>query len=456
MTGCVWGECEKDADPSLTDELCVWHSEDPKKPHGPFEDELAGFFDVADAWIDGWHVPVKVDFAGTRTARKVWNDIDIADATFIEAVDFARIQPVIMEISRTTFKASVSFASSDFTHLEHLRFDGITFEGVTVFDQVTFDDMSFSNCHFRGGATFKNAKARRLQFGSCRFDGVTEFEQFSTSDSTAFLECVFAGPTTLLTTAMSRVHFARCDVAELRLSGGAFLASAEFHSVEWPREGLPEEREARRAASGYADRWYPTGDPNDVTDAEGLKVIFQRQARSSFTTRALQDAERLYRELRRSADNHRYWQDSSYFYKRELEMRRLAAGPGHSFRNALRRNIGCVEGWFALLSDYGTSLQRPLAWLGVLLLVVYPTFFAALGVTDNGLVYRLAIPPSLSEWLGAQLSLVALSTSMAALMPASSTTVLSPLAQLAVISLRVIGPLLAFLITLAIRTRFRR
>lgn len=457
MTTCSWMECDNLPDPRVADDRCLWHSEDPKKPHDPFEEEFASFFDVADAYIEGWCIPIKAHFAGTRTERKVWTDIEVSAATFLEAVNFAWIQPVVMELSDTTFESAVSFASSDFAHSEHLRFERVTFEGVTVFDQVVFDDMVFFDCRFKGSTTFKNAKARLLRFGSCHFEGDTQFEQFSTSDSTTFLECVFAGPTTFADTDMSRIHFTRCQVMELRLSSAAFLSNADFHAIEWPRDGLAEERDARRVGMRYPRHRYPSGIP----DAEDIKRRLQREMQGAkpyecFDKPTLQDAERVYRELRRAADSHRYWHDASYLYKRELEMRRLAAGPAPGLRDALRRNIGSVEGWFALLSDYGTSLQRPLAWLGLLLLVVYPTVFAALGVTENGVVYRLEFLPNLPEWVKAHLSLVALSISMAALVPAPSTTVLSPLAELASISLRIVGPLLAFLVTLAIRTRVRR
>jgi hypothetical protein len=270
-------------------------------------------------------------------------------------------------------------------------------------------------------ATFDDARSRDLEFFDVNFNGPTGFRRFS-AETLRFTNTAFGPWASFEETDMTRALFSNCDVDGLQLLRAVNLANGEFHNCRWPVRGIFEERRARETAELSRYR----------------------------------DAARVYRELRRGSESRRQYDDANMFDWREMEMRRLAIGRTEPRWGALRRTILSVEALYRWFGSYGHSLRLPLIWLALLVVVVYPYVFAVAGIQFAGELFVVGWPNEHNIGLDAFLKLIAFSARTAALINEPSGSVLTPVAQLAEVSLRVAGPVFALLFSLALRRRLRR
>jgi len=341
------------------------------------------------------------------------------------------------------FKGRVNFTNSFFKPTSIASFEGTTFEQDVIFSglkfacpidfrgtqfkrHARFDNADFTTAYFvyatvDGEAMFDDARSRDLEFFDVRFNGPSGFRRFS-AETLRFTNTTFGEWSSFEETDMTRALFSHCEVEGLQLGRAVHLANGEFHNCRWSKRGVFEERRARE-----------TGD-----------------------IRRFRDAARVYHELRRGAEIRRQYDDPNMFDWREMEMRRIAIGRATPRLGALRSTLFSVEALYRWFGSYGHSLRLPLIWLVVLVAAAYPYVFAFAGMELAGHSYVIGWPTDLSSARDAYLELVAFSARTAALINEPVGSTLTPAAQLAEVSLRVLAPVFALLFSLALRRRLRR
>ena len=174
-------------------------------------------------------------------------------------------------------------------------------------------------------------------------------------------------------------------------------------------------------------------------------------------------AERVYREIRRSMEDHKHFQEANRFAYRELEMRRLThlAERKHWWGRLIgevRANLWSFEALYHQFSSYGESWWKPLVWLLASVVILFPALYVLAGTTIGDFTYHLG-----GEWNPGPLLEFSLKT--AALLPIPTPTTTGPVEGTAIVAgwalllqviERVWSPFLALLFTLAVRRRFRR
>ena len=136
-------------------------------------------------------------------------------------------------------------------------------------------------------------------------------------------------------------------------------------------------------------------------------------------------------------------------------MRRLAhladRRPGWDWLwGQLRANLLSFEALYHQLSGYGESWRKPLAWLLVSVVLLFPLVYAAIGITLDHTMY------SLGGQIWEPWPVIGFSLRTAALFSTENMPNVGGWALVLQVVERVWSPFLAVLFTLAVRRRFRR
>jgi hypothetical protein len=162
---------------------------------------------------------------------------------------------------------------------------------------------------------------------------------------------------------------------------------------------------------------------------------------------ACQQAERVYRELRRSYEERKHFAVANDFHFGEMEMRRL-------------RSRDPVLTLYGLFSGYGTRPLQALVWLLLVVLVFCPLAFGWSGGLGSGVPAPEAAnyvgPLSFSPDLEATTRAVVYSLRSAVLQPERDVRPLGVAGTLAQGLEFILGPLLIALTTLSLNRKFRR
>ncbi|MSQ10752.1 MAG: hypothetical protein EXR52_07085 [Dehalococcoidia bacterium] len=193
------------------------------------------------------------------------------------------------------------------------RFHGTNFGQEAVFSQASFN----------GEAWFAMASFRDTWFMGARFSGYAVFSGASFERAITFDQTQFGALARFATCEVRLLRFHRCQMGGVTLDDALGIAEAEYDACEWDtppdRVLIAEERDAIGLRDGL---------PDGVAVRSG--PAFQR-------------AERVYREVRRSLESRKQFQQAGQFAHHELEMRRMAI---EVERGKVVANIGCLEGWY--------------------------------------------------------------------------------------------------------------
>lgn len=496
---------------TVSDRRCDLHSADPDKDPQAIEDELAKMRASHRFECRGWVFPREVDlrnesfeaarfngttFAGhaqfdgatfpgdawfdhaTFTGEARFNGATFTSAawffgaTFTSAAFFSPATFTGMAVftnaiftgdagfSRVTFASNAQFEGATFAG--HAAFVGATFAGVAVFSRATFagnaafvgatfaEDAWFDAAPFTGIDRFADCKFESApSFRETRFEGGAGFTAVRFAARTTFDMTVFGPGSTFAHTVVVDLTFRACAMGTVALAEVYGVAKAEFDRVTWGEQ-------LSLSASPDEASNEPRHRINGVT-------VEEVKAQEGRTKDDYETAERVYRELRRSAEEHKQFQEAHRLSTRELEMRWLSLGTQRpAWWGWLRMHLLSLPAWYRGLSDYGESAGKPLLRLALLLMlspVVLAAFGIELGTKSDHTEYSLQ--PLFQADLGAVWSayetLFVFGLRSAVLLPdPPNIPVFSVWVQLWLVFLRLASPFLALLFSLAIRRRFRR
>lgn len=439
---------------AMADGLCVGHSPDPNKDSSSLRAAFAAADTRTPLNAAGWVIPFAVDLVGRQFSM-----IDCRAATFLEEV---KLRDVEIDgkawFNRARFLKPPSFLRCQFRGAT--RFDGAIFATESDFESATFSaDAEFRGAEFRGfvdfswavfsiSPSFSQAVAER----GAKFEG-TVFKARATFDET------WLGPASTFDECdLSLVGFRGTRLTSTHLSAAYGLASAEFESVIWSvwrRGPRLRVRDFRRLARTGLPRFIrPMTRYWSGARSLGGIVYEERLARTHGDKDDFLSAEKVYRELRRGAEARRDYLESNRLHIREMEMRRLRKGNSLKRLRWLRSNVLSLEALYRTLSLYGMRAWQPACWLAVLLLVVFPVVFAVGGfeVVSRRVELWPVNWPMTWDAYGPLVAHTMRTASLVADLQGSSN---NAAVQATNAALRVIGPLFALLVSLAIRRRFR-
>jgi len=206
-------------------------------------------------------------------------------------------------LTRWVFRGAASFASATFGGAA--RFGATTFGGRAGFDFATFGGAArFASATFDGFAWFRFATfGGDAWFASATFGGEDSFASATFDGDADFSDGAFAGPT---------------DFRETRFRGGV----PEFYQRRFHQNTIFTDRRA----------FWP-----------------------DITAETAEQAERAYTRLRQVMKELDKPDDEAFFGRQELRCKALTEGWFHRL----------VSRGYGFFSDYGFSIGRPLAWLGV-------------------------------------------------------------------------------------------
>jgi uncharacterized protein YjbI with pentapeptide repeats len=337
-------------------------------------------------------------------------------------------------------------------------FRNARFQRTVDLERTSFDDRAlFGGAYFASGVSFEGANFKSgADFADTSFPLGVGFRSTAFGAPTTFLRTYFGADSGFGGASLEKVTFRQCALGNIVLSEAYAIAKAEFDEVIWTTPPPPGD------VAKYDDAWRASAIRSGWTGNSGVRE--ERTARATNTRSDFAAAEKVYREIRRSLEDHRHFRLASRIGARELEMRRLALGAADSQQDAKRRNPWrwvranwlSLEAWYRRFSDYGESTWKPLAWLGAVL-VLAPWALAACSLQIAGQQYVLAYPfaPGTNA-RQAYLDLLTFAFRTTALLPEPALTQFNTGSQTLQILLRVAGPFFALLYTLAVQRRFQR
>jgi hypothetical protein len=388
--------------------------------------------------------------------------VDLRAAHFEKPVDFGTsVFSNTVDLTDAVFEDQLSCTWCVFS--DSLFLQRAQFVGKADFTVVHFDaDIELADAVFNRPADFSYTRfaiAPGLQNVQFRRGG--SFAGAVFKERSTFGRAVFGGRTWFTQADLTLVKFSQCRMDHVSLAGAHSISKAEFDDVEWgrlrrhrgPWRFVRRVRTAtRRARFAPAIRAMTRRVP--VVGSIHGAVLEERAAWRQGTPAGFTSAEHVYRELRRGFDERRMSSEAFRCQARELEMRRFAkgAGVGQPLAAWLRTNVMSLEALYWALGNYGSSHWRPLVWL-LLLLITFPFAFALAGLEIEDVSYRLG-PIDSSTW-SAYWQLFGVGVRTAALQNDLPSLRMSPTALILQTLLRVAGPFLALLISVAVSRRFR-
>ena len=356
-------------------------------------------------------------------------DVDFEGAFFQNTVQFRRAQFAgSVFFHHTTFNVAVYFNNARFTsarrqnHAKHegvgfrnasvrgeASFTGVDFSGKAIFDSMVFgDDATFLGACFRKSVDFGRAEFHRtVSFKEAQFLGSSDFNDASFKAQTSFQGAIFKSPP--------------------RFFGTELHEDTDFESVDW-----------RRAESSYRQ-------------GQGLAGRTERSSEDRDTVaNAAADAARVWdrlalimSRLERSPERHEF---------HRLRMRAQRARDGLRFPT--------VVNWlFDLSSEYGWNVTRAfICWFGHIAFFACVLFLAACRGCPSASWVPLLFDCFLTSFSNSH-SFLGLASDGGYLDAATSAVKDSGIARSLLNAIGVVqaivGPILLFLVLLALRNRYR-
>lgn len=329
------------------EERCIFHSQKSNKDVELFQRTLDEMFNDKSL--------VVCDFSrfifpkGVLFPKEINSYIFFIEVTFQDRVNF----------SRTIFQKYTQFEDTVFK--EESLFEGTIFQDVTSFARSTFQDFAnFKGTTFKGDtdffltvfqkhALFKLAVFKgKSNFENVNFQNIVDFEnaifedalmikedihdKIFSKDEVDFTYVGFLKP--------EKVSFRKVDLSKFRFLG-TDLRKVEFVDVNWDRKR-------------GRNRIYDEIEPDTVTEKFDYPLIAQ-----------------VYKRLRGNYQENLNYAEAGDFHIGEMEMRRK--GEKNPF------NKGIIQ-LYKLLSNYGESYWRPLAWILLFLFLFFPILFMYSGI----------------------------------------------------------------------------
>ena len=428
-------DCPKDA--TERDGRCIFHSEIEGKDPARFEQALDGVGRTGEARWTGWVIPISCDFREATFTQDTdfrgatfTQDASFSGATFIRDANFTgAIFAKDADFRRATFTHGADFSAAQFTQdagfrganftqdaefseatfAQHADFSEATFARRVGFSEATFtrwaefgaaaftQDADFSGATFTRGADFsaatfthdaefigatftQDAAFSGASFAQdCYFVGVfkrsAQFDRAIFKGRATLQDCQLAEPSRFDDADVARVTFRRCRLAGAGFAHAFNLNDATFDQCDWGRWAPPHER-----TPGWLNRILgPESVAAVVWEETQARDVMAGRITAERTQQALfQEAETVYREVRRSLETHKHFREADRFATRELEMRRLGnlSGPKTDWIDwlwgELRANLFSIPAAYQLFGGYGQSIRRPALWLVFVLFALGP------------------------------------------------------------------------------------
>ena len=467
--------CEERNEPGKS--LCIFHDPKPNKERGAFSSKLQL---KTDNCFIGYVFPIEfrfpidkfknADFAHSHFHGKpdfqgsvFWGETDFSLATFHQGVHF----------NEAIFKGDVYFTGALFsgqawfrevtlngymslisTHFkDEVWFDGISDVIADIIGTIFEKEAHFHNTAFATGSFIETQFRERATFGCFKHLGnVLDLEQASRSPDVVFFEGVDMKQLLFREANLERASFNQCYNFD----------QARFYDCTWNFESgrnhvLYDELYLRKKVLPWEQIARNEG---RLRNSEFAKRIVDNPAKHDQATESLLEGkyavvEETCRALKKHFEDRRNFLVAGDFHEGEMEMRRLAKG-------SWGRNFLSVEAVYWRLSRYGQRWLRPLGWLIGLIFaaaVVYSATGLQLSGSGSGIRWKLEqelSSKSFFDLLYVYAHSLLYSVSVSALMRGVVATPTHFLGLFVQTLQFILGPLLLFLIGLAIRRRLRR
>ncbi|MDE0100290.1 MAG: pentapeptide repeat-containing protein [Truepera sp.] len=396
---------------------------------------------------DGWPQLTDEDtqfldrLASERGGHPVFTHGDYMDFrkhTFRETVDFSGLTLVGAHFDEAKFEGDVDFSRARFFH--QAWFGGATFKQRSEFwdtrfvAPVYFKDAEFESwaefvrVQFEGGAAFANAV---FQY-QARFNESVFSERYGAGRFYPLCLADFKGAKFMSRSLFKEVQF------------GTTSARHEFEpqrSVDFSEAVFCDETDFRKAVFVGPPGFFGAQLHRD-TDFHEVTWLESREPYTSYNIRAWEQLELMMSELEKPQDRHRFYR---------LRMRALRRQRGNSLFAVLNR-------LFELVADYGWGVQRAFgAWLShwaVSAFVLFVSATPALREEDRARFFLAALATGFSN-AHTFLGLTSENGYLAAHRSLVEAHAAPAVVQLVGTGQAVLGPILLFLLLLALRNRFR-
>ena len=414
-----------------------------------------------------------------------FHDADFAFSQFYGTADFQKkVFSGKTNFHYATFHEGANFSNSRFE--ADVNFIGSEFTGTAWFNDVTLDGyISFVSTHFKGevwfagvsyaiahmvGAIFEkdahfyNTVFAEGNFIETQFKGTTTFGYFKYMGQSPNLDIAKKAPNIVFFEGVDMKHllFREANLAKASFNQCYNLDQAKFYDCKWNSESgrshvLYDELELR----GQVTSWEEMAERETRRHKSESRIIAtsncvdEDQSAESYLEVSYEAVEETCRALKKHFEDRRNYPAAGDFHEGEMEMRRIA-------KNPWRRNLLSVEAIYWRFSRYGQRWQRPLAWLlGLVFLAAAVYAVTGLKLSGNGQELRWNFDQEHSselilDWLYVYAHSLLYSVSVSALMRGVIATPTHLLGLLVQTLQFIIGPILLFLIGLAIRRRLRR
>ena len=212
-------------------------------------------------------------------------------------------------------------------------FHSAVFNGAASFSSVKFGrEAGFSSVTFKGDAWFRATNfSSYASFSYSTFGQNAGFEAALFNDSASFMLTVFGGGARF----QSATFAATSDFSGARFLTHVpeFYAASLYEDTVFP---IPED---------YRANWPPLS--GEVEDKEVMEATQQKRA---------------YSRLRLFMDKGLQIDEAQFFHRMEMRAKRQTEGRAYRW----------LYSAFALLSDYGNSVLRPVGWLFAVLMAGWP------------------------------------------------------------------------------------
>lgn len=314
------------------------------------------------------------DFSGFHFPNPIAQEecVDFRDSSFGDANRFNKtVFGNSADFSRTHFFGRASFSQATFG--DDASFTEADFWGHADFRTTAFgDNVDFANaqfkssadfrkCHFSDGCFFNHSIfARRANFRGAVFSGFATFHAASFSIEADFVETLFEGTIDFSASRDESAPVASRQFQYVSFNGAVFQSRARFTGRQFLAAtdfGTLRDKPAKNGETSRDKSTVFTGIP----DFHGCKFHQDTSFDGAvFETPLNQEAARAFRTLKLAMEQHKATREEQRFFRLEMKAE-------HSSLPLARR---WLSGLYAICSDYGFSLLRPLAALGLATLLI--------------------------------------------------------------------------------------
>lgn len=385
----------------------------------------------------------EIDFSNTEFDRVFSaqgfifsGDAGFTGATFSGGVVF----------EKATFSGEANFNSATFSG--PVLFNSATFSGPADINSATFSGPAyFNSATFSGGVVFNNATfSGTANFSRATFSVVALFEKVIFSGSANFEHATFSVSADFRNTEFSGVA---------NFKWAKFLKDASFHNAIFVDDayfqhanfgGFPHFVNAKlQSTTSFAHTSFDRHPPTflGTTLHEGTQWHDARWPAVPVDPEHVQQHICNYERLRKEMETHKKHDMELFFLSKELECKQVIEGPWKSLPSR----------FYGFFSGYGASVARPF-W-GLLALFLLGYFLLGYVVFESTSAHRDAPIPSHTA-LGLSF------TNLLSFLPIRKEVfgdeflrTLTPLAHVVSTGQAILGAVLFFLLSLALRNRFR-